>query len=53
MLVDEIDIDRILSDVDDARLQRCVNAAERHMNRLGTISREGCIFGRGRLHADL
>jgi len=53
MLVDEVDVDAVLGDVDDAGLQGRVDTAERHMHGLGAIGREHGVLGRGRLHADL
>ena len=53
VLVDEVVVDAVLGHVDDARLQRRVDFAERHMHDLRAVGREGFILGYGRLHAHL
>ena len=53
MLVDEIDVHRVLAEIDHAGLQRGVDAAERHVHGLRAIGREHRVLGRGRLHANL
>ena len=53
MFVDEIDIDAVFGDIDDAGLQRGVDAAERHMHDLGAIGGEDGVLGWGRLNANL
>src|SRR5271165_6504608 len=53
MLVAVIDVHAILGEVDDAGLQRCVDAAERHVDGLRAIGGEQSILGWSRLNADL
>src|SRR5262249_18287347 len=53
VLVDEVDVDGVLGKIDDARLQRGVNAAERHVDGLRAVSREHRILGGGCLYANL
>ena len=53
VFVGEIHVDAIFSDVDDAGLQRSVDAAERHMDGLRAINGKHQVFGRSRLNADL
>ncbi len=53
MLVGEIDVDAIFSDIDHAGLQRGVDAAERHVHGLRAIGREHGVLGGGGLHPHL
>ena len=53
MLVGVIDVDAILGQVDDARLQTGIDTAERHVSRLRTIGGEHRVLGRCRLDTDL
>ncbi len=45
MLVDQIDIDPVFGHIDHARLQRRINAAERHMHGLRSIGRKHRVLG--------
>ena len=53
VLVDEIDVDGVLGEIDDAGLQRRVDAAERHVHGLRAVGREHRVLGGGRLNANL
>src|SRR5262245_66446631 len=53
MLVDEIDVDRVLREINDTSLQRRVHAAERHMNGLRAVGRKHRVLSSGRLDTHL
>src|SRR5262249_19890381 len=53
VLVGKINVDAVFGDVDDARLQRGVDAAERHVLCLRSVRREHGVLSRRRLDTDL